>query len=71
MHSFQLEYRLTIPNDGAKLLLSLTEFLVVVDKGNAINVFNVGNGQPIVQLDNPASFQITAIVHPATYLNKV
>jgi hypothetical protein len=67
----QLKHRLKIPNEGAKLLLSLTETLIVVDKKSVIYVFDVQDGQLIVQLESPASFEITAIVHPHTYLNKV
>ena len=80
--------RIFVPNGGAKLLLALTEVLVVVDKANAINVFNVEmsylkkqkilkdetkmfEAQPLLQLESSASFEITAIMHPHTYLNKV
>lgn len=52
------------------MLLSLTDVLVVVDKSNTINVFNVEDGHLIIQLDSP-SFNITSILHPQNYLNKV
>lgn len=80
--------RIIVPNGGAKLLLALTEVLVIVDKANVINVFNVHmsfyktqetlqeetelfEAEPLLQLENSASFDITAILHPHTYLNKV
>jgi len=53
------------------MLLSLTDILVVVDKGNTINVYNTEDGHLIVQLESSSSFNITSILHPDNYLNKV
>lgn len=53
------------------MLLSLTDILVVVDKGNTINVYNTEDGHLIVQLESSPSFNITSILHPDNYLNKV
>uniref|UniRef100_A0A914ME02 Small-subunit processome Utp21 domain-containing protein n=1 Tax=Meloidogyne incognita TaxID=6306 RepID=A0A914ME02_MELIC len=67
----KIERRLIIGNGGPKMLLSLTDILVVVDKGNTINVYNTEDGHLIVQLESSPSFNITSILHPDNYLNKI
>uniref|UniRef100_A0A914I9A7 Small-subunit processome Utp21 domain-containing protein n=1 Tax=Globodera rostochiensis TaxID=31243 RepID=A0A914I9A7_GLORO len=66
-----IERRLFVDGGPPKLLLSLTDSLVVVDSSNSIHLFDVHTGQPLVRLDSTASFDITAIVHPINYLNKI
>ncbi|KAL7072309.1 hypothetical protein ACQ4LE_008436 [Meloidogyne hapla] len=70
-HRYKIERRLIIGNGGSKFLLSFTDILVVVDKGNTINVYNTEDGHLVVQLESSASFDITSILHPNTYLNKI
>uniref|UniRef100_A0A183CTE9 WD_REPEATS_REGION domain-containing protein n=1 Tax=Globodera pallida TaxID=36090 RepID=A0A183CTE9_GLOPA len=56
------ERRLFVDGGPPKLLLSLTDSLVVVDSANSIHLFDVRSGQPLVRLDSTASFDITAII---------
>uniref|UniRef100_A0A183BPF7 WD_REPEATS_REGION domain-containing protein n=1 Tax=Globodera pallida TaxID=36090 RepID=A0A183BPF7_GLOPA len=57
-----IERRLFVDGGPPKLLLSLTDSLVVVDSANSIHLFDVRSGQPLVRLDSTASFDITAII---------
>jgi len=56
---------------NAKLLLPFADALVVVDENNKIEVFDAESGESIVEMESPSSFNVTALVHPITYVNQV
>ncbi|VDM58338.1 unnamed protein product [Angiostrongylus costaricensis] len=49
-----------------------TKFMeVIIDTEDGIRVFDIGDGQKTLSMEGSKSFQITAVVHPSTYLYKV
>ena len=54
-----------------KLMLPFGEVLVLIDTDNSLHVYEVSNGKWVLQIDPTGRFVVTAITHPATYLNKV
>lgn len=45
--------------------------LVVVDDENKLSVFDIRSEECINEFESPESFNVTAIVHPLTYINQV
>uniref|UniRef100_H3D6U4 WD repeat domain 36 n=1 Tax=Tetraodon nigroviridis TaxID=99883 RepID=H3D6U4_TETNG len=55
-----------------RLLLPLGDHLVSADSGGDVIVWDVQGGDIYLRLEfNPASFDVSAMMHPSTYLNKV
>lgn len=47
------------------------EVIVVVDANSSLHVLDIEDGSRVLQIDSAGEFTISAIIHPATYLNKV
>ncbi|KAF7641992.1 hypothetical protein LDENG_00266720 [Lucifuga dentata] len=55
-----------------RLLLALGDQLISADSGGDVIVWNVQTGEIYLQLQfDPATFDLSAMMHPSTYLNKV
>eukprot|EP00066_Takifugu_rubripes_P003221 XP_003965647.1 PREDICTED: WD repeat-containing protein 36 [Takifugu rubripes] len=55
-----------------RLLLPLGDHLVSADSGGDVIVWDVQGGDIYLRLEfNPSSFDVSAMMHPSTYLNKV
>ncbi|XP_070706869.1 WD repeat-containing protein 36 [Pempheris klunzingeri] len=55
-----------------RLLLPLGDQLISADRGGDVIVWDVHGGDVYLQLHfDPASFDVSAMMHPSTYLNKV
>lgn len=70
LQTFQLIRTLTVEKP-VKFMLSFVEILVVVDVENNLRVISVGDGIEILSIPPVEGFEVTALAHPATYLNKV
>ncbi|VDL79731.1 unnamed protein product [Nippostrongylus brasiliensis] len=49
----------------------LGDYLVIIDTANGIRVFNIPDGQKLLHMEGSKEFQVTAMVHPSTYLYKI
>lgn len=58
---------------GAKtnFMKILGDYLIIVDEKNGIRVLNVPDGQQLLHMEGSKEFQVTAVVHPSTYLYKI
>uniref|UniRef100_A0A0K0DP03 Utp21 domain-containing protein n=1 Tax=Angiostrongylus cantonensis TaxID=6313 RepID=A0A0K0DP03_ANGCA len=54
-----------------KFMEIIGDYLVIIDAEDGIRVFDISDGQKILNMEGSKSFQITAVVHPSTYLYKV
>uniref|UniRef100_A0A914ED52 CNH domain-containing protein n=1 Tax=Acrobeloides nanus TaxID=290746 RepID=A0A914ED52_9BILA len=54
-----------------KFLLSFGEILVVIDLKNSVHVIDIEENETILKIDGTSQFDVTAVVHPLTYMNKV
>ncbi|VDL84078.1 unnamed protein product [Nippostrongylus brasiliensis] len=54
-----------------KFMKILGDYLVIIDTQNGIRVFNIPDGQKLLHMEGSKEFQVTAMVHPSTYLYKV
>ncbi|KAK6056373.1 hypothetical protein COOONC_06123 [Cooperia oncophora] len=54
-----------------KFMKTLGDYLVIVDEENGIRVFNIPDGQKLLHMEGSKEFQVTAMVHPSTYLYKI
>uniref|UniRef100_F1KV81 WD repeat-containing protein 36 n=1 Tax=Ascaris suum TaxID=6253 RepID=F1KV81_ASCSU len=53
------------------LMVPFGEVIVVVDANSSLHVLDIEDGSRVLQIDSAGEFTISAIIHPATYLNKV
>ncbi|CAI4229608.1 unnamed protein product [Auanema sp. JU1783] len=58
-------------NHVTKNMMIFGDQLVIIDQENGINIIEKENGSEILYLEGSPEFEITALVHPATYLNKI
>lgn len=58
-------------DSAPKFLLPFGEALVVADAANEIHIFDLENGEQVLEIASPESFKITAIAHPASYLDQI
>ncbi|KAJ1359815.1 hypothetical protein KIN20_018625 [Parelaphostrongylus tenuis] len=54
-----------------KFMEIIGDYLVIIDTRDGIRVFDVADGQKILTMEGSKSFQISAMVHPSTYLYKI
>ncbi|UYV82624.1 WDR36 [Cordylochernes scorpioides] len=68
----QIQHRYQGHQHDIHLLMPFGQHLISVDTDNCLNVWNIRDEEQYCSLrPDPAQFQITAITHPLTYLNKV
>ncbi|VDO12130.1 unnamed protein product [Haemonchus placei] len=54
-----------------KFMMTLGDYLVLIDEENGIRVFNIPDGQKLLHMEGSKEFRVTAMVHPSTYLYKI
>ncbi|EYC14990.1 hypothetical protein Y032_0038g3562 [Ancylostoma ceylanicum] len=54
-----------------KFMKVLGDNMVIVDEENGIRVISISDGQQILHMEGSKEFQVTAVVHPSTYMYKI
>ncbi|RCN48975.1 Utp21 specific WD40 associated domain protein [Ancylostoma caninum] len=54
-----------------KFMKVLGDYLVIIDEENGIRVISISDGQQILHMEGSKEFQVTAVVHPSTYMYKI
>uniref|UniRef100_A0A914R584 CNH domain-containing protein n=1 Tax=Parascaris equorum TaxID=6256 RepID=A0A914R584_PAREQ len=60
----------TMVSEKVLLMVPFGEVIVVVDANSSLHVLDIEDGSRVLQIDSAGEFTISAIIHPATYLNK-
>ncbi|TNM91826.1 hypothetical protein fugu_018837 [Takifugu bimaculatus] len=71
-HTYNVVMRYQEHKHDVRLLLPLGDHLVSADSGGDVIVWDVQGGDIYLRLEfNPSSFDVSAMMHPSTYINKV
>lgn len=52
-------------------MLALKNYIIITDVNNKIRLFNALNGKKMLEIESPDSFNITALIQPENYANRV
>ncbi|MPC30521.1 WD repeat-containing protein 36 [Portunus trituberculatus] len=67
----ELKHKYVGHKASVHLMLPFGPHLIAVDKLNSLRVWDIKAESLYMQMEFPKSFEISALTHPATYLNKI
>nr|XP_039266834.1 WD repeat-containing protein 36-like [Styela clava] len=71
-HNRQVKYIYEGHNDDVHLLLPYSEHIISVDKSSTVKIWHIQSQELFTEMEfNNNSFEISTILHPSTYMNKV
>ncbi|XP_002119330.3 WD repeat-containing protein 36-like [Ciona intestinalis] len=71
-YNTQIKYTLEGHTSDVHLIHPLGKHLISVDKSNCVKIWHVQTGEQYLNIEFSSSvFEITSLVHPSTYVNKV